>query len=555
MVMIFHWRKLPKISSNISSDLLTSLDNPQAHSPIEEGALIVPIRPEVAMYGVLRNLNYKPWYALAEFVDNAIQSWLQHEMALKSNRGQGYRLEIKIVLDKENNRIIIRDNAAGIAVEDFPRAFKPAQLPADRSGLSEFGMGMKSAACWFCDSWTVRTCALGQGYVRTIIFDIPEIIASNTEKLTVLSDKVTPNEHFTEIVLNKVHQFPVTKTISKIKEHLSSIYRDFIRSGKMSLQFSGEVLSFEEPKILLAPDFRNTLSTPILWKKKIDFALSDGKKITGFVAIRERGSTSHAGFSLFRRRRLIIGSADDPYRPIEIFGKNNSFLSQRLFGEINLDDVSVSHTKDGFQWGIFEEEFLDRLKLEINKAPLRLLDQASEYRVNPPREKIILSATAATERTAAVVEAHAPPVVEKQSTAVVLEPVLEVPKVLTPVEALTSSRKIRLVLNKQEWNITIETIFDHAVGDWISYSKREIAPFDGRSRSIDIRVNLAHPFVTKFIGAQQENVEIFIRIAVGFALSLISAQDIGMGRGNPVILGNFNELLRDVLSKDINGTD
>jgi hypothetical protein len=36
----------------------------------------VDIRPGVSVLSVLRHLNYRPWFAIAEFVDNAIQSFV-----------------------------------------------------------------------------------------------------------------------------------------------------------------------------------------------------------------------------------------------------------------------------------------------------------------------------------------------------------------------------------------------------------------------------------------------------------------------------------------------
>ena len=36
----------------------------------------VNIRPEVSILSVLRHLNYRPWFAMAEFVDNSLQSFL-----------------------------------------------------------------------------------------------------------------------------------------------------------------------------------------------------------------------------------------------------------------------------------------------------------------------------------------------------------------------------------------------------------------------------------------------------------------------------------------------
>src|SRR5689334_23321084 len=110
----------------------------------------VNIRPGVTVLSVLRHLKYQPWFAIAEFVDNSIQSYLSCRTLFQRKYGDGHKLLVTIDIDpQDSGRIVIRDNAAGIAESDFPRAFRPAEIPPDRSGLSEFGMGMKSAACWF----------------------------------------------------------------------------------------------------------------------------------------------------------------------------------------------------------------------------------------------------------------------------------------------------------------------------------------------------------------------------------------------------------------------
>src|SRR5687767_13017305 len=104
---------------------------------------------------------------MAEFVDNSLQSYLANKKPLTKVDGKKYKLKVDIEIDSaEAGRIVIRDNAAGISLSDFPRAFKPAQPPPDRSGLAEFGVGMKSAACWFAKRWTVRTKALGDKVER-----------------------------------------------------------------------------------------------------------------------------------------------------------------------------------------------------------------------------------------------------------------------------------------------------------------------------------------------------------------------------------------------------
>src|SRR3954462_12302874 len=104
------------------------------------------------MLGLLASMNYKPWYALSEFVDNAVASRLANADALKAAGAE--RLEGSIEMDPGLGAIMIRDNAAGIAGADVDRAFKSAEPPPDASGLSQFGIGMKAAACWYARKFT-----------------------------------------------------------------------------------------------------------------------------------------------------------------------------------------------------------------------------------------------------------------------------------------------------------------------------------------------------------------------------------------------------------------
>src|SRR5208283_3562046 len=186
-----------------------------------QGSDRVNIRPEVSILSVLKHLNYRPWFALAEFVDNALQSFLSNRDALIAVDGAGAKLRVAVELDASaRGRIIVRDNAAGIAERDYARAFKPAEIPTDRTGLSEFGMGMKSAACWFARDWSVRTSALGEPIERSVSFDITAIVLDSQEDLNVTTAAVRPDAHYTEVILSNLHKAPQGKTIKKIKDHL-----------------------------------------------------------------------------------------------------------------------------------------------------------------------------------------------------------------------------------------------------------------------------------------------------------------------------------------------
>lgn len=504
----------------------------------------IQIRPGVGILSVLSHLNYKPWFAIAEFVDNSIQSFLDYRAEIQKVDGRDARLRVDIELDpSEGGRLTVRDNAGGIHEVDYPHAFRPAEVPLNTTGLSEFGMGMKSAACWFSPKWTVRTTALGESVEKTVHFDISRIVEDNLEELTVNSKPIGPSTHFTEISLFNLHKLPQRRTISKIREHLASIYRVFIRTGILELRFQDKVLSYSDPDILCAPFHKKASDAPQLWRKEIDFDLGDGLCVRGFAALREEGSTSRAGFALFRRNRLIQGSVDEGYRPEFIFGKPNTFTYQRLFGELHLEGFDVSHTKDGFQWDENEEPFLELLKEKLNADPIPLLSQAEGYRVRQKTKSLKPGAQTSTSRTSKAVEKEVPPVVETQ--------LIEGPENAPPpldlpaTEGLVANKVVSLDIDGSTWEISIELSNDPAFGDWLSVSDE---PWVGSVRRVKIRMSLAHPFMLQYSGVDVAQIEPLQRIAVAIAIAEITARESGVRKA-----GTFrrviNHLLREALSK------
>jgi hypothetical protein len=512
----------------------------------------VNIRPGVSILSVLRHLNYKPWFAMAEFVDNAIQSAISRHKQLESvEKEKGYKLRVDIELTTtDSGRIRIADNAAGISKKDYVRAFRPAEIPPDANGLSEFGMGMKSAACWFSPSWTVRTTALGEDVERKVSFDIKKIVHDDIQELDVQTSKTLPNSHYTEIILKNLFKVPHGNTVNKMKEHLASIYRVFLRDDFLELYFDGEKLVYEDPKILVAPYYKTPKATPKVWRKDIKFSFGGGIKVKGFAAIRETGNTSSAGLALFRRNRLIIGSADEGYRPEFVFGKPNSYRYQRIFGEFHLDGVEVSHTKDGFKWEEYEEEFLKKLKQELNKAPLPLLEQAEEHRVRITKKDLERGAERAVARTAQAIQSGGPDVLGNQLSG--RSGSDRLPEAL-PSSVFASTREIDVDLKGKKWKIVLELSADPSIEDWITLSdktpdtKKKNKKEPAR-RQITVRLALDHPFMERFGGVSQDQIEPLLRVAAAIGLAEITARESGVRLAGE-IRRNINELLRDALSK------
>lgn len=312
----------------------------------------INIRPTSSVYATYKRLSYQPWTAIAEFVDNSTQSFYDHKdelLALKYAKG------LKITIDYITNemggdRIEIHDDAYGMEWADFQRAIILDRPPVNTNGRNEFGMGLKTAACWFGSLWSVESTQLNSKTKYYAEIDIDEVGKYKTEEIDVKEEYASPKEHYTKIVIRKLNKkISGPRTISKVKDLLSSIYREDIRSGFVKIYYNGTLLQFKEAPVYVE-DFNGTSKT---WKKSIDFVVNhEGRDLSvkGFVAIRIPGSVKDAGFTLLRRGRVIVGGSEANYRPNELFGDSNSYTWQRLYGELHMDNWPVTQAKDSFDW-------------------------------------------------------------------------------------------------------------------------------------------------------------------------------------------------------------
>lgn len=329
--------------------------------------LTIDIQPPVSVYSTYRRLSYLPWYAIAEFVDNSTQNYYDHKEKLKEKyqNEKVKSLRVEIDYSKKLNSLTIRDNAHGMGWEELKRAVKLNKPPDDQSGRCEFGMGLKTASCWFGRKWTIETTRLGEEEKFTVDVDVDVLSKHNNEILNVDSSKVSKEEHFSIVTINDLYKPLNGRTIQRIKDQLSSMYREDLRTGEIEIFWNATPLKFEEPPIF-KEELPNGQKTT--WKKELKFDVTDETSnelfhVEGWVGIRIPASQRDAGFVLLRRGRVIIGGPGKGYRPSEIFGQPNSFSYQRLIGELHLDNWPVSQAKDAFDWsGGLEDKFIEILK-------------------------------------------------------------------------------------------------------------------------------------------------------------------------------------------------
>lgn len=320
------------------------------------------IQPQAGVIGVFSRLNYKPWYAIAEFVDNSTQSFYSHQNELAEHGIT--EVEIIIDYDSEKDILTITDTAFGMEFDDFSRAVKIDSPPENKNGRNEFGMGLKTAASWFGNIWSVKSTALGSSSQYYTEINIPQMRENNVNFVEIHKTLVEPITHGTTIVIREVtKKIGSARTKNKITELLKSMYRRDLNNGLVQIIYDGEPLYFDEYACLTFRDKE--------WRKNVNFSFDfDGitHNVVGFVGILANGGFGRAGFALFRRGRVVVGGEEYNYKPQEIFQQSQSTISHKLFGELDLDDFPINQAKDGFVWDDgLEEAFIHYLKSDIQE--------------------------------------------------------------------------------------------------------------------------------------------------------------------------------------------
>lgn len=327
-----------------------------------------------------KRLSYTPWYALAEFVDNSTQAFFYNEDILKpifEKTGEKLTVSIDVGTDADGDYLRIYDNSIGMNKDVLDNAVVIGKPPGDTSGRNKYGLGMKTAACWFGDYWTVRTKTLQETKEHFITIDVPKIAGGDTDLNYTSIDGKGLDDHYTEIVIRKLHRnIRAGRTSGKIRNFLKSMYRFDTEKNGLQLYWRGEQLIWDrqaiEMRILKRAD--GTLE-----KEEFNITVG-GKEVRGWAAVFEKGSRRDAGFSILQSDRVIVGWPDS-YRPETIFGPqeggSNDLVNQRLVGELFMDGFEVSHTKDEI---LFENEELDELESKLLEKCERLRKLALSYR-------------------------------------------------------------------------------------------------------------------------------------------------------------------------------
>jgi hypothetical protein len=505
----------------------------------------INIRPDTGVYSTYKRLSYKAWTALAEFVDNSTQSYYDNIESLKSTKY--YRnLTIEIEYDEDNKNgdtLIIKDDANGMEIDDFKRALILNKPPLTTSGRNEFGMGLKTAASWFGNVWSVETTQLGSTKKYFAEIDVENLAKYKDEFIEFVEEDVNRNEHYTIIKISNLNQrLKNKKTNDKVKRFLSSIYRQDIRTNEIEIFFNGELLAFEDVEPYTDPNGK-------VWKRDVDFEIEHQNellRVKGFIGIRLIGSTSDAGYTLLRRGRVIIGGPGSNYRPTEVFGATTTFSYQRLYGELNLDNWSVTQAKDGFDWysDDLEEKFITKL-VEISED---FKVKASEIRTNQKIEIEDVIKESIKKSKSSNSNEESDFVIKKANKDFIID------EIATDQEDSNNNQQQKLEINNntplevnyKSYKFIINIENGSVRNNWMQLEGINKDGFHLMS------LNGSHPFFFPFVRANPSFLHTLIRFSVALAIAEISSADTSVnGKISPSqIRIKMNEILQE-LSKDV----
>jgi Histidine kinase-, DNA gyrase B-, and HSP90-like ATPase len=447
-----------------------------------------------------QRLSYTPWHAIAEFVDNSTQSYLDHQ-ALVDERLQeeGMPFEVSISYDPNENNGMLRvvDNSIGMSYEDLQRALRIAIPPVNRTGRSRYGMGMKTAAFWIGKKWRIQTKKIGEDLAHEVTIDAEKIAETRDMDLGYRPiPNQDPGKHYTIVEVWDHYRKFQGRTLGKIAEFLRSMYRRDLQEGKMKLVWRGVDLTWEgfDERLMIAAD-----GSPM--KRDILFNVND-KVVMGWVGILRmgEGGRTDAGFSVMQANRVILGWPE-AWRPTSLFGPygSNDLVNQRLVGELEFDGFEVSHTKDSIQWRADEEEAVEK-KLKETVGDYKTIASKSRKGVKDqrgPAEADIKIAVEVFER-----ELESPEMVDQINLNI---------NVVPSVEALAASRQKVIASIVQTRTPTIQsTIATNPpltiklfLGEDLSERDAYVYQEATKPTEIIVTVNQNHPFwATQLRGAE-----------------------------------------------------
>ncbi len=496
----------------------------------------IDITVDSSILATFQNMPMEMFKVFREFIDNSLQSYLDHREKLDSLPNSPKKLVMQI--EWTGTEIVIKDNAWGMDEEAFSRALK-LNKPSDRAEeddrLSRFGMGLKTAACYASRDYIITSAAFGSQTQYKAEMDIDYIKAYSPKTSTATISDCLPTEHGTTIRMKKLNPRCTFNSSAnkKVRAKLARIYNRLIGDATMEISINGELVDYQEPEMLIDP---KTGTEALRTFANVDGFEFSGKRYRyeGWVGVVKVGDSSGdlTGFQYYQANRVVVFS-DHPH---DLFGGNNDARFQHVIGEIRLlgNEWPITTNKDQLQWedSGLKDAFVKDLLREDAIQYIFKLAKNTKFRQQP-------KSNSGNTNSPSPVSSPEPAVTEP--TDETHDPTDVSPAAPTPDPVMTVITK-RIAYKNTTYIIDIATFDDEPDKDWMNLK----VPGEGEDPNhLKLELNMAAPMIAEYSSSPSSQ-RILYLMAEAFALARIEATKSGLKLNESFAI---EQALNDIMRK------
>ncbi|MDY3905097.1 MAG: ATP-binding protein [Candidatus Enteromonas sp.] len=501
------------------------------------------VTAESGIIAIWQREKFKLDRVFSEFVDNSLQSYLDHKDTL-DRLPDGKKCVVQIIWNAD--KIVITDNAFGMNEEEFARALKPKATNPNalrNNQLSVYGLGLKYASVYLGNHYSISSTRYGSTIHYYAEVDVPEFEKNNPKNVDAIVSDTFPEKHETILEITSIRIKRTPDKERDLREKLGIIYNHYINSGDLSISINGIPVSYVRPQL------RPKEEGGVYFEKFEDsFTIGDKKyEFSGWMGLLNRGNQAITGINLMQAKRCIeLG-----YKPKKFFGTGNSFENSRVVGEIvfNGENYVLSFNKDGFVWTDdgAEDAFIEKL---INIPQVKYIKRmAHELTYTDDDDKTKKKTQNIFKNNSSIV--LTPPTVTKEKkekkvekpSDTKIEP--EEPKQTTievdkkeQIEVETKKDgydRYSVMVNGKNTPLCVDIQQGNGAEDWIKLEKYE----DGYL----LKINTGNNFIGENFNTQTSKAA-SNAIAIVLATSMLKAQNSGLKLSEAMLLLNsMNEIM------------
>jgi hypothetical protein len=409
------------------------------------------ITPDPRALKMLGEIEFEEWQCLAELIDNSFDSFLKLEKLGEAPSPGGWQVTVDLPEVGQPDGIVrISDNGPGMSREQLNNAVKAGFSSNDKhANLGLFGMGFNVSTARLGGVTSISTQQSSQPHVAKVTIDFNQLTQNkNFEALEEMDTKEYPSDHGTTIEISSLKperaEYLSRNSVS-ISQKLGMTYSHLIVTKGFKLFVQGlevkphrhcvwsserAVSASGDEKIPAVMKIDKAL-TPVLTcrqcgeERLYEQAASPcpdcnslesdvlERRIYGWIGVQRYLHPSEFGIDFLRNGRKIMTwdkklfswrNPNDPSSTDEIeYPSELAHQGGRIVGEIHIDHVPVSYTKDNFEYSDkgwkFMVEYMrgtgpirpnkaKQAGFALNESPLARLINA--YKLNKPGTKDLM---------------------------------------------------------------------------------------------------------------------------------------------------------------------